>query len=142
MAEDARPKTCRLPKTEACVNLCLLDGGSFIGDLSKVHAGATGKYRMYNWAFHISHRGRHMLWDLGLDEVRTIENLWIFSLTFGCQDRSNYTPWVNRFMLDEVNHVGPRTPLVQQLARQGVQPDQIEEVLFRYLSHSDMLSLH
>lgn len=34
-------------------------------------------------------------------------------------------------MLDEVNHVGPRTPLVQQLARRGVQPDQIEEVLFR-----------
>jgi hypothetical protein len=74
MAEGAQPKTYNLLKTESYVDLCLLDGGSFIGDLSKVHAGATGKYRMYNWAFHISHRGRHLLWDLGLDEVRNIGN--------------------------------------------------------------------
>lgn len=83
MAEGARPKTYQLPKTESYVDLCLLDGGSFIGDLSKVHAGATGKYRMYNWAFHISHRGRHLLWDLGLDEVRNIGNFWMPSLTLG-----------------------------------------------------------
>jgi hypothetical protein len=62
-----------LPQTQAYVELSLLDGGSFIGDLSKVHAGASGKYRMYNWAFHISHRGRHVLWDLGLNEVRAHE---------------------------------------------------------------------
>jgi hypothetical protein len=61
-----------LPQTDAYVELSLLDGGSFIGDWSKVHAGASGKYRMYNWAFHIFHQGKHLLWDLGLDEVRNI----------------------------------------------------------------------
>jgi hypothetical protein len=78
MAGGVELQTWQLPKTEAYVDLRLLDGGSFIGDLSRVHAGASGKYRMYNWAFHISHLGRHMLWDLGLDEVRAImhtENL-------------------------------------------------------------------
>jgi hypothetical protein len=35
-------------------------------------------------------------------------------------------------MLDEVNHVGPRRTLVQQLAERGVQAEQIEKVLFRY----------
>lgn len=59
----------RLPHSGAYVELSLLDGGSFIGDLGRVHAGASGKYRMYNWAFHVSHQGRHLLWDLGLDEV-------------------------------------------------------------------------
>jgi hypothetical protein len=72
---------------------------------------------MYNWAFLISHHGRYLLWDLGLDE-----------------DRSNYTPWVNRYMLDEVNHVGPRRSLVQQLEEKGVHPAAIDTVLFRYAS--------
>jgi hypothetical protein len=65
--------TRNLPQTEAFVELSLLDGGSFIGDLSRMHAGEEGKFRMYNWAFYISHRGRHILWDLGLDEVRKDE---------------------------------------------------------------------
>jgi glyoxylase-like metal-dependent hydrolase (beta-lactamase superfamily II) len=34
-------------------------------------------------------------------------------------------------MLDEVNHVGPRRTLVQQLVERGVEPEQIEKVLFR-----------
>ncbi|KAG9188147.1 hypothetical protein G6011_02070 [Alternaria panax] len=59
-----------LPHTGACVELALLDGGSFVGDLSRMHAGESGTFRMYNWAFYISHQGRHFLWDLGLDEVR------------------------------------------------------------------------
>lgn len=60
-----------LPETDAYVELSLLDGGSFIGEMGKVHAGVSNtKFRMYNWAFYISHRGRHVLWDLGLDEVR------------------------------------------------------------------------
>jgi hypothetical protein len=59
-----------LPHTDACVKLALLDGGSFLGDLSRMHAGESGTFRMYNWAFYISHKGRHVLWDLGLDEVR------------------------------------------------------------------------
>jgi hypothetical protein len=58
-----------LPHTDAYVELALLDGGSFIGDLSRMHAGESGSFRMYNWAFYISHQGRHILWDLGLDEV-------------------------------------------------------------------------
>jgi hypothetical protein len=70
MAGDRLSRAGKLPQTDAYVELSLLDGGSFIGDLSKVHAGASGKYRMYNWAFHISHYGKHFLWDLGLDDVR------------------------------------------------------------------------
>jgi hypothetical protein len=60
-----------LPHTDAYVELALLDGGSFVGDLSRMHAGERGSFRMYNWAFYIAHQGRHILWDLGLDEVRT-----------------------------------------------------------------------
>jgi hypothetical protein len=60
-----------LPHTDAFVHLALLDGGSFLGDLSRMHAGESGIFRMYNWAFYISHKGRHILWDLGLDQVRT-----------------------------------------------------------------------
>lgn len=61
-----------LPDTDAHIHLSLLDGGSFVGELSKIHAGVSErKFRMYNWAFYISHKGRHILWDLGLDEVRT-----------------------------------------------------------------------
>jgi hypothetical protein len=59
-----------LPHTDSYVRLALLDGGSFLGDLSRMHAGESGTFRMYNWAFYISHQGRHILWDLGLDEVR------------------------------------------------------------------------
>lgn len=70
MVDEDGSQSGSLPKTNAYVGLSLLDGGSFIGDLSRVHAGASGKYRMYNWAFYISHQGRHLLWDLGLDEVR------------------------------------------------------------------------
>ena len=62
-----------LPHTDACVELALLDGGSFLGYLSRMHAGENGTFRMYNWAFYVSHQGRHILWDLGLDEVRGLE---------------------------------------------------------------------
>ena len=62
-----------LPDSDAYVQLSLLDGGSFMGEIGKVHAGVSNeKYRMYNWAFYITHQGRHILWDLGLDEVRTM----------------------------------------------------------------------
>lgn len=60
-----------LPKTDAYVGLSLLDGGSFVGETGKMHANVVNsKFRMYDWAFYISHQGRHVLWDLGLDEVR------------------------------------------------------------------------
>lgn len=58
-----------LPPPQGHVRLSLLDGGSFIGDWSRMHAGKTGQFRMYNWAFYINHHERHVLWDLGLDEV-------------------------------------------------------------------------
>lgn len=58
-----------LPSTDASVELALLDGGSFVGDLSRMHAGQSGTFRMYNWAFYIAHNGKHVLWDLGLDQV-------------------------------------------------------------------------
>ncbi|KAF1996664.1 Metallo-hydrolase/oxidoreductase [Amniculicola lignicola CBS 123094] len=112
----AEPLCAPLPETDACVQLSLLDGGSFIGEIAKVHAAVeNAKYRMYNWAFHISHNGRHLLWDLGLDE-----------------DRSCYTPWVNQFMLNEINHVGPRRSIVQQLKERGVSASEIDTVLFSH----------
>ncbi|KAF2662798.1 Metallo-hydrolase/oxidoreductase [Lophiostoma macrostomum CBS 122681] len=105
-----------LPDTDAYIHLSLLDGGSFIGDYSKIHAGVSDEtFRMYNWAFYIRHQDRHMLWDLGLDG-----------------DKSCYTPWVNKYLLDEVNHVGPRKPIVQQLSERGVLADQIDSVLFSH----------
>jgi hypothetical protein len=59
-----------MPENDAYVKLSLLDGGSFVGETGKLHAGVSNvKFRMYNWAFYVSHRGRHVLWDLGLDEV-------------------------------------------------------------------------
>ncbi|RAR06491.1 glycoside hydrolase family 3 protein [Stemphylium lycopersici] len=108
-----------LPSSDACVELCLLDGGSFVGDLSRMHAGQNGTFRMYNWAFYIARKGRKVLWDLGLDD-----------------DRSCYTPWVNKFMLDYVNHVGPRQTIVQQLSDRGVAAEDVDTVLFSH-AHFD-----
>ena len=48
------------------------------------------------------------------------------------KDRSCYTPWVNKFMLDYVNHVGPRRTIVQQLSDRGVAAEDVDTVLFRY----------
>lgn len=75
-----------VPETSGYVDLALLDGGSFVGDIGKVHAGVSNaKFRMYNWAFYISHQGRHLLWDLGLDEVRirVANRSLIWRLTIG-----------------------------------------------------------
>ena len=67
----ASDRSGSIPDTDAFVRLSLLDGGSFIADLSRMHAGKNGTFRMYNWAFYLTHLGRHILWDLGLDEVRS-----------------------------------------------------------------------
>jgi hypothetical protein len=59
-----------IPQTTAFVGLSLLDGGSFIADTDKLHADVdNAKFRMYNWAFCISHGNERVVWDLGLDEV-------------------------------------------------------------------------
>ncbi|PZD39372.1 Lactamase-B domain containing protein [Pyrenophora tritici-repentis] len=108
-----------LPHTDAFVQLSLLDGGSFVADLSRMHAGQTGTFRMYNWAFYISHQGRHVLWDLGLD-----------------QDRSYYTPLVDKLFLDNINHVGPSRTIVQQLSERGISARDIDTVLFSH-AHFD-----
>ncbi|KAH9874009.1 hypothetical protein IAQ61_004637, partial [Plenodomus lingam] len=113
--KDETTEMGSVPQTDAFVELSLLDGGSFLADLSRMHEGESGTFRMYNWAFYISHKGRHVLWDLGLDE-----------------DRSCYTPWVNKHMLDICNHVGPRRSIVQQLSERGVTADQIDTVLFSH----------
>ncbi|KAF2009809.1 hypothetical protein BU24DRAFT_357460 [Aaosphaeria arxii CBS 175.79] len=108
-----------LPATDAYVQLSLLDGGSFIGEISKIHAGVEKQnFRMYNWAFYLSHRGRHILWDLGLE-----------------QDRACYTPWVNKFMLDEVEFVGPRRSIVQQLKERGVDRKDVDTVFHAHWDH-------
>src|SRR5689334_13548554 len=63
----AKPLCTPITETDASVELALLDGGSFIGDLSKIHADVENrKFRLYDWAFYISHQGRHILWDLGI----------------------------------------------------------------------------
>lgn len=60
-----------IPQSSAFVGLSLLDGGSFIADTDKLHADVRNtKFRMYNWAFFISHGNERVVWDLGLNEVR------------------------------------------------------------------------
>lgn len=56
----------------ATVQLRLLDGGSFVAEEDKLHAGApNNRFRMYDWAFHVHHPAtdRHVLWDLGVEGV-------------------------------------------------------------------------
>ncbi|KAJ4345459.1 uncharacterized protein N0V89_011590 [Didymosphaeria variabile] len=61
--------TSPIPQTKAFVGLSLLDGGSFIASTNLLHADASNaKFRMYNWAFCISHGDERIVWDLGLDE--------------------------------------------------------------------------
>ncbi|PVI02246.1 Metallo-hydrolase/oxidoreductase [Periconia macrospinosa] len=109
-----------LPRTDAYVELALLDGGSFIAESRKIHAGVENTtFRMYNWAFYIRNRGRHVLWDLGLDD-----------------GHSCYTPWVSEHILREINHVGPRKSLTMQLHERGVAPEDIDTVLFSH-AHFD-----
>ncbi|KAF1937901.1 hypothetical protein EJ02DRAFT_505734 [Clathrospora elynae] len=112
-----------LPRTDAFVELSLLDGGSFVGDLSRMQPGASGSVRIYNWAFYILHQGKHILWDLGLDK-----------------DRSCYTPWVNKSMLEHVNHVGPRRTIVQQLSERRVSAVEIDTVFHAHWDHSRPIS--
>lgn len=63
-----------LPDTKSHVNLEALDGGSFTGDYTFLHADVKSQpFRMYNFAFHVTHpgTGRHIMWDLGLTSVES-----------------------------------------------------------------------
>lgn len=41
-----------------------------MAETAKLHAGVKDeRFRMYNWAFYISHNDRHILWDLGMTDV-------------------------------------------------------------------------
>lgn len=65
-------KDINLPTIDAYVDLCLLDGGSMIGETHYLHAGEPPKpFRLYNWAFLIQHpkHRRQVLWDLGMSPV-------------------------------------------------------------------------
>ncbi|KAL0252991.1 hypothetical protein SLS55_008444 [Diplodia seriata] len=107
-----------LPQPASAVQLRLLDGGSFMAEMSKLHHGAANdRFRMYNWAFHIYHPAtdRHVLWDLGMDG-----------------DPAKYTPWVQKFMFDDVHPVGPRVSIEEQLRGHGVDADRIDAVLFSH----------
>ncbi|KAL5401256.1 hypothetical protein PMIN03_010107 [Paraphaeosphaeria minitans] len=108
--------TSPIPQPTAFVGLSLLDGGSFIADTDKLHAHVSNaKFRMYDWAFCISHGDKRIVWDLGLDE-----------------DRYLYTPWVNRFILDFVDPAGPRKSIVKQLSERGVSSAQIKTIIFSH----------
>ncbi|GME62245.1 uncharacterized protein LTHEOB_4515 [Neofusicoccum parvum] len=75
---------------------------------------------MYNWAFHIHHAkaNRHVLWDLGMTG-----------------DPGMYTPWVQKFMFEDVHPVGPRTSIEEQLHRHGVERTQIDSVFHAHWDH-------
>ncbi|KAL1603693.1 hypothetical protein SLS60_005282 [Paraconiothyrium brasiliense] len=108
--------TSSIPQTKAFVGLSLLDGGSFIASTNLLHADVTNaKFRMYNWAFCISHGNERIVWDLGLDE-----------------DRSLYTPWVNKYALDNINPAGPRKTIGEQLSERGTSSAQIQTIIFSH----------
>ncbi|KAF2099881.1 Metallo-hydrolase/oxidoreductase [Rhizodiscina lignyota] len=106
-----------LPVANASVRVHLLDGGSFgKADIAKLHNGRHGEIRLYDWCFLIQHRnsGRNILWDLGISSDRTL-----------------YTPWVLP-MYDEVEAIGPRQTLQEQLRDRGVEPKQVDTVIFSH----------
>lgn len=62
-----------LPVPAGQVQLQLLDGGSWMPfEMLFLGGGASKPYKMYDWAFYIFHPklNRHILWDLGMAEVR------------------------------------------------------------------------
>lgn len=65
--------------TAPFVRLRLLNGGSMIASTKGIHQGveADDFFRLYDWAFYIHepHSGRHVLWDVGLSQVRPVRFL-------------------------------------------------------------------
>ncbi|KAH7050029.1 beta-lactamase-like protein [Macrophomina phaseolina] len=111
-----------LPHSDASVQLRLLDGGSLMAEMNKLHQGAPNyRFRMYDWAFHIFHPklDRHVLWDVGIDGNPDV-----------------YPDWVQAHIFGDVHPVGPRISLQEQLQGHGVSSAQIDSVLFSH-AHFD-----
>jgi hypothetical protein len=61
-----------LPKTEAYVDVGILDGGGLIGNSTIMHANEPAKdIDMSCWVFYIHHpkTGKKVLWDVGISAV-------------------------------------------------------------------------
>ena len=135
--EEAAPLS--LPSTNAFVQLQLLNGGSFSASTAKLHAGVKDEqFRMYNWAFYIHSPvgNRHVLWDFGMTGVFQLPSFICQHCTdfqrAQSQNRVDYTPFVQKFMLDEVLPVGPSRSIVQQLSeKHSIGSKQVDTVIFR-----------
>lgn len=55
-----------------------------------------------------------------------------FAYLAGRQDRSEYTAYSNKHILDVLHPVSPVVPLPEQLHALGVPPDMLDTVIFRY----------
>ncbi|KAM5380887.1 hypothetical protein ACJZ2D_003411 [Fusarium nematophilum] len=108
-----------LPIATGSVDLVLLDGGSISSSRdSMMHAnGHDGISRLYNWCFYIRHRpsGLKLLWDVGISN-----------------DLDDYTPFVKNNHFPQLNPVGPRLSLTDQLASLGVEALDISLVIFSH----------
>ncbi|KAH6971072.1 beta-lactamase-like protein [Ilyonectria sp. MPI-CAGE-AT-0026] len=107
-----------LPASSGHVTVKLLDGGSFTANLNVLHQGsASVPYRCHSWAFFIHHEpsGRHILWDVGLSA-----------------DRSEYTAYTNKHVLNVLHPVSPVVSLPEQLHALGVLPDTLDTVIFSH----------
>lgn len=65
------------PKTEAYVDVAILDGGGMIGSSSLMHAeGPPTDINMSCWVFYIQHptTGKKLIWDVGISAVYPSRN--------------------------------------------------------------------
>ncbi|KAM5357687.1 hypothetical protein ACJZ2D_016015 [Fusarium nematophilum] len=107
-----------LPASNGSVQVQLLDGGSFTANYDMLHAGAPSTpFRCYSWAFYIYHEpsGRHVLWDAGLSA-----------------NRSEYTAFSVKHILDILEPVNPRFSLTEQLEKSGRDANAIDTVIFSH----------
>ncbi|KAI8650203.1 Lactamase-B domain-containing protein [Fusarium sp. Ph1] len=122
----AKPETLPpLPTSNGSVKVQLLDGGSFTADYNFLHAGAPSTpFRCYSWAFYIHHEpsGRRILWDVGLSA-----------------NRSEYTAFNVKHVLDVLEPVNPRLSIIEQLENSGTDANAIDTVIFRYESSSNII---
>ncbi|KAL4785955.1 beta-lactamase-like protein [Aspergillus varians] len=113
----------RLPRTDAYVQLHLLNGGSMTAEYHKVHAGdPVEEFRLYNWAFFIHHpeQRRHVVWDLGMSSAP-----------------DDFPPAVSNGVIKEARILDPHEPITEQIQRRtGVTANEIDTVLISH-AHFD-----